>query len=383
MRVRRRLPSTERPYVTYNMSDTAYMTGIYSATETWRYLATGDPVAATHARAAGTALGHLVSVTGSPGLLARGSVPRDTPWFDDGVWRDTADGRYRWRGSVSSDQVDALMFGLFVYGRNLADPAERAAAGRTVGAVVDAVVDNDYRIIGYDGQPTRWGHYELEYVTNNEPMNALLLLQMVKVAHALTDEPRYDREYRRLVGLGYARIGERARHDDPPLDANHSDDVLVALALYPLLELEQDPAIRTHYLEAARRWFRGGAYPGIDVEANPFATFLYQHWTGEGEGREAALDTLRKVPFDMKWNPDTIALYADRFGFAFNADPVEPWDRSEPLPVGQRGRTWSFLVHNPYRVGGNRLEPAPFETNGLDFLLSYWFGRAHGMVSAD
>ena len=93
------------------MSDTAYMTGIYSATETWRYLATGDPVAATHARAAGTALGHLVSVTGSPGLLARGSVPRDTPWFDDGVWRDTADGRYRWRGSVSSDQVDALMFG--------------------------------------------------------------------------------------------------------------------------------------------------------------------------------------------------------------------------------------------------------------------------------
>ena len=262
-------------------------------------------------------------------------------------------------------------------------PPNTRPRGRTVGAVVDAVVDNDYRIIGYDGQPTRWGHYELEYVTNNEPMNALLLLQMVKVAHALTDEPRYDREYRRLVGLGYARIGERARHDDPPLDANHSDDVLVALALYPLLELEQDPAIRTHYLEAARRWFRGGAYPGIDVEANPFATFLYQHWTGEGEGREAALDTLRKVPFDMKWNPDTIALYADRFGFAFNADPVEPWDRSEPLPVGQRGRTWSFLVHNPYRVGGNRLEPAPFETNGLDFLLSYWFGRAHGMVSAD
>ena len=383
VRVRRRLPSTEHPYVTYNMSDTAYMTGLYCATETWRYLATGDPVAAAQARAAGTALSHLVSVTGSPGLLSRASVPTDAPWFDDGVWRETADGRYRWRGDVSSDQVDALMFGLFVYGRNLADAAHREAIGRTAGAVVDAVVDNDYRIIGYDGQPTRWGHYELDYVTNEEPMNALLLLQMVKVAHALTDDPHYDREYRRLVNLGYARIGEGARLDEPPLDANHSDDVLIALALYPLLELERDEAIRAHYLEAARRWFRGGAYPGVDVEANPFATFLYQHWTGEAERLDAALDTLRQLPFDMKWNPDTIAAYANRFGFAFSADMVGPWDRSGPLPVGQRGRTWSFLVHNPYRVGGDRREPAPFETNGLDYLLSYWFGRSHGSVGAD
>ena len=383
VRVRRRLPSSEHPYVTYNMSDTAYMTGLHCATQTWRYLATGDSMAAVQARAAAAALTHLVSVTGSPGLLSRGSVPRDAPWFDDGVWRDTADGRYRWRGGVSSDQVDALMFGLFVYGRDLADAAQREAIGRTAGAIVDAIASNGYRIVGYDGQPTRWGHYELDYVTNEEPMNALLLLQMVKVAHALTDDPRYDREYRRLVDLGYARIGEGARFDEPPLDANHSDDVLIALALYPLLELERDEAIRAHYLEAARRWFRGGAYPGVDVEANPFATFLYQHWTGEAERLDAAVDTLRQLPFDMKWNPDTIAAYADRFGFAFSADPVRPSNRPGPLPVGQRGRTWSFLVHNPYRVGGDRREPAPFETNGLDYLLSYWFGRSHGSVGAD
>ena len=53
------------------MSDTAYMTGIYCATQTWRYLATGNPEAADLARAAAVALGPLVTVTGSPGLLAR------------------------------------------------------------------------------------------------------------------------------------------------------------------------------------------------------------------------------------------------------------------------------------------------------------------------
>ena len=342
VRVRRRLPSTDHPEVTFNMSDTAYMTGIHCATATWRYLATADPAAAAQARAAASALGHL----------ARASTPRDAPWFDDGVWRENADGRYRWRGDVSSDQVDALMFGLFVYGRHVADAAERRAVGRTVGAVVDAVVDNGYRLIRYDGQPARWGHYELDYVTTEEPMNALLLLQMVKVAHALTDDPRYDREYRRLVDLGYARIGEGARLDEPPLDANHSDDVLIALALYPLLELEHDAAIRAHYLEAARRWFRGGVYPSIDVEANPLATYLYQHWTGDDERRQAALDTLRHVPLDMKWNPGTIAAYAERFRFAFTADAVEP---SGGCRTAAGRPAWAYLeLSRPQPVSGRR-----------------------------
>ena len=380
VRVRRRLPAADQPHVTYNMSDTAYMTGLYCAAQTWRYLATGEPDAAARARAASLALRHLVAVTGRPGLLARASAPIEEPWLDDGTWRVTADGDRRWRGNVSSDQVDAMMFGLYVYGAHIADDAERAALGATAAEVVDAVVANDLRIIGYDGQPTRWGRYHPTYVADEEPMNALLMLQMVKVAEALTGLPRFTQEYERLLDMGYARIGEGARRDRPPREANHSDDVLIALALYPLLELEQDPAIRGRYERAADRWFHGGAHPGIDVEANPLATFLHRHWTGDQSYDAAALDTLRGVPLDMKWNPDTIAAYSSRFGFSFTPDPVLPQDGDGPLPIAQRGRTWSFLVHNPYHRGGDRLTAAPFETNGLDYLLSYWFGRAHGAI---
>jgi hypothetical protein len=380
VRVRRRLPTADQPHVTYNMSDTAYMTGLYCAAQTWRYLATGDAEAAGRARAASEALRHLVAVTGRRGLLARASAPVDEPWLDDGIWRPSADGRRRWRGNVSSDQVDAMVFGAFVYGTRLADAGERTALGAAVAEVVDAIVQDGLRIVGYDGRPTRWGRYEPAYVANEEPMNALLMLQMVKVAQALTGLPRFGREYARLVEMGYARIGERARLDRPPLEANHSDDVLIALALYPLLELEDDAGIRAHYERAAERWFHGDAHPGIDVEANPLATFLHRHWTGDGSYDAAALDTLRRMPLDMKWNPDTIADYADRFGFSFTPDPVVPPDGEGPLPITQRGRTWSFLVHNPYRIGGDRLAPASFETNGLDYLLSYWFGRAHGMI---
>ena len=383
VRVRRRLPTPDHPYVTYYMSDTAYLTGLYCAAETWRYLATGESGAADRSRAAAAALRHLVEVTGRRGLLARASAPIEEPWLDDGTWRESADGRRRWRGNVSSDQVAAFMFGIFVHATHLADAAGRNALGATVAEVVDAIVEDGLRIVGYDGQPTRWGHYEPSYVADQEPMNALLLLQMVKVAHALTGLARFDREYERLLSMGYARIGEAARLDRPPRVANHSDDVLIALALYPLLELEDDPDVRRHYERAERRWFHGGVHPGIDVEANPFATLLHRHWTGERDYDAAALETLRRAPLDMKWNAGTIAAYARRFGFSFDADPILPRGGDGPLPIAQRGRTWSFLVHNPYRTGGDRLAAAPFETNGLDYLISYWFGRAHAMIRAD
>lgn len=383
VRVRRRLPSDERPFMTFNMSDTAYMTGIYCAMQTWRFLATGESQARERATEAASALVHLVEVTGQPGLLARASIPADARWFDDGVWRETPGTRYRWRGNVSSDQVDAFVFGLYVYSEHLADAEERLRVGRAVGAVADAIVGNGHMIIGFDGQPTTWGHYERDYVVNSEPMNALLLLQMLKVAHALTGLSRYDDEYQRLIDQGYARIGELAREDKPPLEVNHSDDVLIALALYPLLELEQDTEIRAHYLEAARRWFHGDTYPGIDVEANPFATFLYRYWTGESDAFGNAVGTLRNFPLDMKWNNRTIATYADRFGFEFESEPSAFVAEGSVRPIDQRGRTWSFLVHNPYRIGGNRHEDSPFETNGLDYLVSYWFGRAHGFITAE
>ena len=380
---RRRLPTADRPYITHNMPDNAYMTGIYCATQTWRYVATGDPEAARQARAAFAALLHLTEVTGRSGLLARASRPIGDPWFDDGVWRESPDGRYRWRGNVSSDQVDGLVFGLYVYFSHLADADEKARLGEAVAEIVRAILRDEMRILGFDGAPTSWGRYEPEYVTNEEPMNALLLLQMVKVAHAVTGDARLDRAYRRLVDeLDYARIAEGARLDDPPLAANHSDDVLIALALYPLLELEAAASIRAHYLEAARRWFHGGAHPSVAVEANPFASFLWHHWTGEDAYDVSGIGTLRDMPLDMKWNPDTIETYMTRFGFAFEPEPTELVE-DRPLPIGQRGRTWSFLVHNPYRVAGDRASAAPFETNGLDYLVSYWFGRAHGMITPD
>ena len=88
------------------------------------------------------------------------------------------------------------------------------------------------------------------------------------------------------------------------------------------------------------------------------------------------------MPLDMKWNRDTIDAYGARFGFTFEPGPpaLEALPGDGPLPIERRARTWSFLVQNPYRPGADRAPPAPFETNALDYLVSYWFGRAHGLI---
>ena len=108
---KRRPPSDAVPYVSYNMPDNAYMTGMYLANQTYRWRADRDPKARELAREACRALHTLLAVTGKPGLFARSFMPWEMPYQDDGEWHKSADGRYRWRDDVSSDQVDGYMYG--------------------------------------------------------------------------------------------------------------------------------------------------------------------------------------------------------------------------------------------------------------------------------
>ena len=104
---------------------------------------------------------------------------------------------------------------------------------------------------------------------------------------------------------------------------------------------------------------------------------------GESDALDDAVGSLRDLPLDMKWNSGTIDAYTDRFGFMFESESAVSIGEGRVRPIEQRGRTWSFLVHNPYRIGGNRHEDSPFETNGLEYLVSYWFGRAHGFITEE
>ena len=384
---KRRVPTSDIPFVSYNMPDNAYMTGIYLGTASFWYAATKDEDALQAAREAFGALDLLLKVTGKSGLMARSCMPVDMKWNDDGMWRLSPDGKYRWRGDVSSDQIDGVMYGYSIFYDLVANDAEKALVSANVDAIMSHIIDNGMKIVGFDGKPTMWGKYYPKYVRSRERMNGLLALQHLKVAAHVTGKKKFSDQYRQLVDEEeYARLAVNARRMADPLKGgvNHSDDVLLFLAYYPLLRLETGPELKSLYLDSLRRTWNGDrGYPGVKVEENPYYTFIYHAFTGDGSGDAAAIRTLERFPLDMKFNRATLEKYRNEFAFTFDPAPESaPTPPGTVVPIDLRPKSWSAWVADPYKPG-TRTADYGMEFTGLDFTMAYWLGRYHGYISAD
>ncbi|MEX2015916.1 MAG: hypothetical protein WD873_04695 [Candidatus Hydrogenedentales bacterium] len=382
------LPAGDRDFIAYNMPDNAYMTGMVLGALSAKYAVTGATEDRERAAASIRALHLLSNVSGKSGLLARAAWPVDRPMADDGTWRKSDDGKWLWRGDVSSDQVDGVFFGYALAYDLVANDEEQAWIARDTEAIVDHILENDLRIIDYDGEPTQWGSYYPEYVKSREPMNALLWLQHLKVAEHVNPGGKYGEIYRRFaVDEGYAEVAERARAlRDPQRQGaiNHSDDVLIFMALYPLLEFEKDADLRGHYLAALRRaWFGNDQFPGVQPEDNPLYAFIAKRFLGDEIDVAPSIANLKRFPLDMKWNRTTLAQYAAKFG----TEMVEPITSPEPgpgdaIPLDRRQKSWSAWVMDPYHGTGTRNADSGLEYNGHDYLLAYWLGRYWGYIDA-
>lgn len=382
----RRTPSDP---VSYNMPDNAYMTGMYLGALSMKYAVTQDAADRAAARRTLEALHLLCTVSGKKGLLVRAAWPVDRPLQDDGQWRTSPDGKYKWRGDVSSDQMDGVVFGFSVAYDLMADETDKAIIAQDVAALADHVLENGLRIIDVDGNETTWGRYYPTYVRLIEPMNALLLLQLLKVAHHVTGEPRFAEAYRNWADeKEYAQAALRARRSRDPKargSVNHSDDVLLFLGYEPLLRLEQEPAVREHIVASFRRAYGGTEkYPGMKPEGNPLYAFLAAKYLEDGEMMGTAVDTLRWFPFRIKWERGVIAQYEQELGFVDEPSPASPEPvAGAPLPVDRRAKTWSAWVQDPYNEPLDASENDPVEYNGHDYLLGYWLGRYYGFIPAE
>ncbi|HDP35435.1 MAG TPA: hypothetical protein ENN29_10040 [Candidatus Hydrogenedentes bacterium] len=382
-----KLPTPSRDFVAYNMPDNAYMTGIYVGTLSMKYAVTGALEDLAAARKSLEALHLLCNVSGAPGVLARAAWPVDLPMEDDGVWRPSVCSNYKWRGDVSTDQVDGVMFGFALAHDLIADAAAKEKIARDVKAIVEHVIAHDMRIVDVDGKPTQWGRYHPKYVSAWERMNSLLWLQLLKVAAHVTGDEKYEALYREwAIDKRYAELAVEARRDLNPLvkgAVNHSDDVLLHLAYVPLLMYEKDMEIRRLLAQSIERSWNGARYPGVKPEANPFYAYVMAYFMKDASGVEDATNTLRCFPLDMKWNRDTIANYEKAFHFTFDATPKsrEP-EPGKPVPIDRRVKDWSAWVQNPYHSAGTREKDSPLEFNGHDYLLGYWMGRYYRLIQA-
>lgn len=355
-------------------------TGLYLAAECHRFAATAAPDARANADAAFAALEWLEEVTTIPGYPTKALVAADTPRPGDGDWYPSADGRWWWKGNCSSDEIVGHMYACALYFDLVAGPAQRRRVAALVDRVLGAILDNGLRLLEF-GRRTRWGYWDPETVNGpactwgDRGLNSLEILSHLRVAEHVTGEPRYGREYARLVGEhGYAQNTLLCKVDIPG-HVNHSDDELAFLAYAPLLAYERDPGLRALYLESLRR-----SWEAERAERNPLWNLIHAAALG-GAGVDlpgelaAAVRSLREIPTDTVLWPvrnsgraDVVAApRPDRHGVP-EITRVLPYDE---LALAR----WNG---NPHACDGG--DPR-VEGDGVHFLLPYWLGRHLGWIA--
>src|SRR5262249_35305710 len=242
----------------------------------------------------------LQAVTGKKGLLCRGVSSEGIPPDDvhPQEWHKGAgtSSSYLWHGDVSVDQYTGAMFGYALAYDPFDDIAAKQLVIEDVTAIADHLIQHDMTIVDVDGKVTTFGHLEPSLWT--EDLNTLIALGFFKIAHHITAEERFARQYANLIrGHHYHERAAMARGLwwEKLFGINHSDNNLAFLAYYPLLRYETDPSLLSYYHRSLKR-----AWQAVKREGNPFFSFVYQGLTPSAPRDEGALQTLHVFPLEKR-----------------------------------------------------------------------------------
>jgi hypothetical protein len=360
-------------------------TAMYVAAESFRYAVTKAADARANARVGMQALMRLESITGIPGFPARSIIKKGVDEQPaDGEWHDTADGVWRWKGDTSSDEIVGHYFVYPIYHDLVADDSEKVVLRGVIDRITNHIIDHGYHLVDKDGKPTRWGWWdpvEIWADPDETGLRALHLVSHLQVAIHLAGSPanraKYEAAYADLIKTHRYHLLTRNQKIVIPGSINHSDDELAFLSFYPLLQYEQDPALRDVYKQSLQR-----SWQIERPERNPLWNFIYAVGMSAGGGaavkefdRAESLRSLREIPIDLiEWNVKN-SVRADV--------PVDP------LPDRQ-GRRQALVVLPYDELGMTKWNGNPFrlddgaegkrEDDGAFFLLPYWMGRYHRLI---
>jgi hypothetical protein len=362
------------------LPDTTIWTGCYVAAEAFRWAVTKDPDAKVRLARSLDALYLLQAVTGKDGLLARTFWKGHfVPSPAAGEWHsgtgDFTD--YMWLGDVSADQVNGAFFGYALAFDLLKDPSLRQQITSDVSAIADHLLDHKMKIVDIDGLPTRHGHLGSGPFT--EDLNALIALMVMKVAHHVTEAPRFHRAYTHLIEkkkYHFRAAQARDKWWEYLRGINHSDNNLAFLAYYLLIRLEKDPFLKRVYRKGLERTWRV-----VRPERNPFFTFIHQSFLPKDQrdtiALEQALETLLLFP-GIKRDRRVVNSRRHDLCRSFWKDRHGHPQACLPLPIQERPVDSFEWKANPYRLDGGGDGKIIYA--GVDFLLPYWMGRYHSFI---
>ncbi len=385
-----------------NSDNDGLFTGLYCASQCFRYAVTGDEQAKINAKRAVEAMIKLTEVTGKKGFTARATRYAHEENFGTGnreewhICEDNPD--CEWLGETSSDEMTGHYFAYGIYFDLLADEDEKKRIAGVVKTITDHILENNFHLCDVDGVPTTWANWEPDLLNNDDRWyyekgtNSLEILSFLKTTYHVTGEEKYNEVYNMLIAKHhYAMNCMQYKCEDGHVA--HIDDQLDFTNIYPLLMYTDCPAQRevfkmglTHHWQYER------------TERSPFFNIVYGALTDNSCDLENAAKSLAEMNLDLVRWPVFNSYRKDIVWDTEQEEMGVPAQLKYPVEFGSR-----VLVHydgNPFVCDSgaeefvqinskivNRTSTLPGTgANGMCamqpyvFLLPYWMGRYHGLL---
>ncbi len=373
-------------------------TAMYLAMESFRYAVTGHEQAKERAKKAFDFLHFLREVTDTDGFFARTIVPAEWEAMHDmnrtytpqqladelianprnkpveKRWRLSKDGKWKWKGDTSSDELDGHFFGYYWYYYLVADDVEKQRIASHVEQIMDHLVRNDFYLVDIDGTHTKWGVWSPQSLNGDpewspeKPLNSLEILSFLKFAYEITGKERYQESYLHLIREeGYLENAGLLYTTNPAWETYF--DIYLALYIYPaLINLEEDPELNKFYRLHLDQWFEK-----FKETNSPLLNFTYNMLTGGSDELETSIFFLQDAPLDLvDWYIDN----GKREDLKLVRYPILEEVQVSQLRPPSEYRTIRWDKNPYYAFAGNPYE----EKEPVYWLLPYWMGRYLGLI---
>ncbi|MCY1719418.1 hypothetical protein OU798_03645 [Prolixibacteraceae bacterium Z1-6] len=365
---------------TINQDNDGLWTATYLIAECFRYAVTKEPEAREYAMRTFEALERLETVTGIPGLPARSyALTTDSVLQSKSphpkVWRPSPDKNWQWLDDTSSDEIVGHMLAISLFYDLVADDDQKIRIRNLVERTMNHIIDNDFHLIDYDGEPTRWGVWHPDSINHSanwiyeKGLYSLEILSFLKAAYYITGNPKFEKTYHYLIDEhGYAANSLQTKMYGP-FENSHSDDILTYFSYYSLYRYaKQDKYWSTYKKSLERTWAVS------QPDRMPVWNIITSIALNRNCDLHIALEELQQYPVDLiNWtmlNSHRWDLQEDRL-----SDRSNKRQATQPIPTPESG-IWRWNT-NPrqFDTGANGME----ERSGTYFLLPYWMGRYYNL----
>lgn len=380
--------------------DSCFWTGIYLASQAFRYYVTQDLEAKENAKKAVLALDGHLHVTGLNGYIARYRGPQDplVLWEDCETNPDchlVNEGEYAgdfWVGNTSRDQYNGWFFGMCIAYDLIDDEEVREIIRKDVTEVLDFLIENNWKIKHYTAEP------------NAIPAIVLPNMQLLwsLIGYHITGEERFknvvkkwlknsERDLMWLSGISFfSRYMEYY--------GNH----LAHQTFYNLLRLGKVYFSADDY-EFFKWLFENQAHLWVRLSHNPFFSLVYMSQGNyspypdndeyQSQLEQDLTDFIDAPSYQRYVEPppaeiDPVSVWLDELVKSIPwleeqiGDKIEP-QAKEAYPIPYQCPTHLYWENSPFRLVCDKPENPRYVYPGFDYLIAYWMASYHKFLKKE